>query len=115
MNGTSVSSTTTDPDYASVLNVDFTEQGPMEFITFICGHTHKDIDFQQMAEGYHQFSVDASSTYTKSGRPRVLGTETQDCFYIVVVDRENKLIKLTNFGGGVDRTMNYADYTPKQI
>ncbi len=111
--GTSFTGSTTDEDYASSVSVDFTDQGSGEFITFICGDSHKDIDFMHLNYGIYQFTV-LSSYYPDSDRnTREKGTDTQDSFNIVIIDRENKLIKLIRFGAGEDRVLNYGDYTPK--
>ena len=109
--GIAYSYTSTIEDYNATVNVDFTNQGKGEFITFICGDSHRDWDFINLKEDLYLFTV-LSSYYPAGAVERVQGTNTQDCANIVIINREDKTIKLVRFGGGLDRILNYDTYSP---
>lgn len=115
--GTAYSGESTLEDFESTINVDFTSQGKGEFITFICGDTHKDRGFEQIRFTGGEYSqaplyqlTRASSMITNGREPF---TENQDRFDIMVIDRNVKEIRTTRFGEGEDAIFNYGNYEPK--
>lgn len=112
-NGTSYSGANNDVDFATTVNVDFTKQGKCEFITMFCGDTHEDRGFHILNDIVPIITRTSSLPDGWLGINRPIGSELQDAFDIIVVDRESKTIKTTRFGSGEDVVFDYANYTPK--
>lgn len=111
--GTKYEGSTNIEDFSSNVSVDFTEQGQGEFITVISGDTHEDRGFHILNDIVPIITRTSSLPDGWLGISRPIGTDQQDAFDIMVVDRENKLIKTTRFGCGEDVIFNYESYTPK--
>lgn len=114
INGTSIEKTyhyTPQGTWTEIeVDVDFSERGEGEFITYIGGHWHKSI----MSSVYDypdqkMYSVDCSGIQAsrQSDVPKKAGTRSEDCFCALAVDRTKKTVKL--FYIGAHYTQNAYD------
>lgn len=118
MNGTSASGTlysaNVDPPQQKTYNVDFTEQGPVEFICSINGHSHDDRIIEIGNTGKYQISIACDSAVahyydgdTKYDYSRTPDTIEEHLIDSLCINKENKTITMKRLGVGNDRTINY--------
>lgn len=86
---------------------DFSSQGPMDFIAYINGHQHIDID-------EYRNGVLCIGTLCSLPKPMVglaplrpLNTLNEYAWDIISIDRENRKIHCTRYGAGEDRNFDY--------
>jgi predicted MPP superfamily phosphohydrolase len=81
--------------------VDFSEQGPREFIGFFCGHCHK--NFLTQAGTFNVYWNDLSMTRSDSD----FGTTSEDSFNVISVDTTTKTVNILGYGRSDDLTFTY--------
>ena len=86
-------------------------------VMYFHGHTH--LDFETVVDGVPYISIACASahqtedkTYTNGygnakGWARQAGTYTEHLFDIVTINPSDRLISMTRFGAGEDRTLSY--------
>ena len=125
--GTYSGTTSADYQYDFSVNVDFTQQGAVDFICSINGHVHADTAMN-IGELIPTSNIDrpciqvsnASSITAQGGRyseseladyftvpERTEGTITTECFDVFSIDRNARKIKTIRFGAGEDREISY--------
>lgn len=124
--GTYTGTTSADYQYDFSVNVDFTQQGAVDFICSINGHVHADtvMNIGEIVAGSNidRPSIQVSSAngtldakdYSESAYvdyfilpERTEGTITTECFDIFSIDRNARKIKTIRFGAGEDREISY--------
>ena len=98
-------------DYASAVD-DFINDGGF-FICWIHGHTHHKM-FAQLQTHPNQLDVsvenagipDFAWTYVKA---RIDDTKSEDCFNVLAVDTDSKILRLMAVGATYDRFMRHVD------
>ena len=114
--GYSDTSASTDPenladDYADAVD-DFMTGGGY-FVCWIHGHTHHKM-FAQLQTHLNQLDVsvenagipDFAWTYVKA---RIDGTKSEDCFNIIGIDTDSKILRIMAVGATYDRFMRHTD------
>ncbi len=106
-NGTSGNySSDTEPAKVNGVNYDFTNQGAMEIICILNGHTHCDGDGTMYGIKYVTTACSLPDS-SDCKLDRTIGTENEDLWDIITIDRNNKKIYTTRFGAGDDRELSY--------
>ena len=98
-------------DYADAVD-DFMTNGGY-FICWIHGHTHHKM-FAQLQTHPNQLDVSVENagipnfawTYVKA---RIDGTKSEDCFNVLAIDTESKVLRIMLVGATYDRFMRHAD------
>ena len=98
-------------DYASAVD-DFLNDGGF-FVCWIHGHTHHKM-FAQLQTHPNQLDVSVENagipnfawTYVKA---RIDGTKSEDCFNILAVDTDSKILRIMAVGATYDRFMRHVD------
>jgi predicted MPP superfamily phosphohydrolase len=116
-NGTTYTGTSTETDWSTSINVDFTAQGSTELIGYIHGHLHADNVQTPVDLGWpyiaiaNSFSGVVSASTLPAGAvapsPRTAGTDTEDCWDMVAINRSARQINLIRYGAGSNRTVSY--------
>ncbi len=95
-----------------IITVDYTEQGPMEFIAYFVGDDHYDalvtenatlnafpvIKFLNASTAQDNTNVPTATNGVLMPPPKTIGTENETAFDIVTIDRSSKRIYLTRYG-----------------
>lgn len=94
-------------------NVDYTEQGAIEYIGHICGHSHDDAMFT-FASNYKEVQIACAvglAHYYENGTRMDYTRETDTIeahlFDTICIDRKNHIVYLKRFGVGSDRQFSY--------
>lgn len=92
------------------VDADFTSRGTGAFVGYIQGHQHCDIhSTDQTYTDQHQlaFATTANDYYQSHGNdtPRVRGEKTDECFTVIAVDKEHRLLKAVRVGSAVSTYM----------
>lgn len=98
-------------DYASAVD-DFINDGGY-FVCWIHGHTHHKM-FAQLQTHPNQLDVsvenagipDFAWTYVKA---RINGTKSEDCFNVLAIDTDSKILRIMAVGATYDRFMRHTD------
>ena len=98
-------------DYADAVD-DFMSDGGF-FVCWIHGHTHHKM-FAQLQTHPNQLDVAVENagmpnfawTYVKA---RIDGTKSEDCFNVLAIDTESKVLRIMLVGATYDRFMRHAD------
>lgn len=98
------------------VNVDFTSQGGMEVIAWLCGHGHCDIIHKPADLYWYYVMTTNGHQIERTGIPaspyatipeKEIGTVNEFAFDIFNVDRENRKVTITRIGAGSDREFTY--------
>lgn len=115
-----VNGTTLSQDYAPsefsgtcptiTVNADFTSRGAGAFVGYIQGHTHCDlhsVDATYSDQHCLTVATTANDYYQNHGNdtPRVRGEKTDECFTVIAVDKEHRLLKAVRVGSAVSTYM----------
>lgn len=119
INGTTLSQSYAPQEFSGTcptitVDADFTSRGTGAFVGYIQGHTHCDLHSVDTAyTDQHTLSVctTANDYYQNHGNdtPRVRGEKTDECFTVIAVDKEHRLLKAVRVGSAVSTYM--ADRT----
>lgn len=100
------------------VNIDFSNRGAGEFISYIGGHWHMSILSHTHNHGQPMYTVECAglSSAQQGDTPRKAGTMSEDCFAVFAVDRSLKTVKIFQIGAhytkdGVDRRYGKYSYT----
>ncbi len=95
----------------------FENQGEMEVIMWVYGHTHTDILVKPDNVNWHYVcTANANpierdttdiSEYATIPSPRTIGTSDETIFDIFSIDRTNRKVTITRYGAGEDRQFTY--------
>lgn len=96
-------------------NVDFTEQGAMEYVCHVNGHTHRDYAFLIGDTGRYDIGVccdlPVGGTYIENGEiknyTRTAGTILQRCMDTLCLDKASRKVYMKRLGVGTDREFPY--------
>ena len=86
------------------MKADFTEQGPIEYITHISGHQHKDqiLAIEGMSPERYRVEI-KNATLTNNAYPSM----EELAMDFVTVDKKNRTVNFKRFGDGNDRSISY--------
>lgn len=97
MDGTDVSLSSTDADFAVNVSTNFSAQGTRDFGAYLHGHLHKET-FEN-DEGFNAIGITSSICDPTIG--------TSDGWDVITVDKDNREIVLTGFGRATNRSYAY--------
>lgn len=97
---------------------DFTNQGAMEVIMWVYGHSHYDILHKPADVNWWYFNSASSHPSVRSDNsdmivpydrpePRTLGTVNEFLFNVISIDRFNRKVKIVRVGAGSDYEFEY--------
>lgn len=105
--------TVNDHTFNFVKNVDYTNQGAVEYIGHFCGHTHDD-NISAFATNFKQVETACAiglAHYIENGTrkdyTRTPDTVQEQLFDTICINRKTKTVDLKRFGVGSDRTFTY--------
>lgn len=106
--GRSYRSEPTDGDFAQSVEADFSANGPGKVAGCFFGHVHFDQVLKK--DGIALISTLNATTHRDfdEAPERIAGTRTETAFDVVTIDLRLQTIRLTRFGAGEDRVVEYS-------
>ena len=112
--GGTFSGSTAGTDWDVSVSADFTAQGARKILAYVAGHIHSDLISKPEDLGWnyimtsYAYCAEGTLQYAPAGAtlptPRIIGTETEDCWDLITIRVSTGEAYCRRFGAGSDRT-----------